>query len=101
MVPAQIAAQSGVVTAMHDPTEGGVATGLWNWPLRPGGAGDRLGCDSVSPLAAKLCAAYDLDPLGTIASGALLATCAPDDAEKLCNCGGKRDGRRGDRRGIK
>jgi hydrogenase maturation factor len=37
----------------------------------------------VSPLAAKLCAAYHLDPLGTIASGALLATCAHDDADSL------------------
>jgi hypothetical protein len=37
----------------------------------------------VSPLAAKLCAAYHLDPLGTIASGALLATCAQDDADSL------------------
>ncbi len=36
-----------------------------------------------SPLAAKLCATYGLDPLGTIASGALLATCAPDDAQTL------------------
>jgi hydrogenase maturation factor len=37
----------------------------------------------VSPLAAKLCATYGLDPLGTIASGALLATCASGDAEHI------------------
>jgi hydrogenase maturation factor len=85
MVPAQIAATSGLVTAMHDPTEGGVATGLYELAVA-GGVSMEIDLDviPVSPLAAKLCAAFDLDPLGTIASGALLATCAPEDAETLC-----------------
>ena len=76
MVPAQIAAQSGLVTAMHDPTEGGVATGLYELAMAAGiGVEVNLDAIPIAPLAAKLCAVYGLDPLGTIASGALLTTC--------------------------
>jgi hydrogenase maturation factor len=84
MVPARIAAQQGLASAMHDPTEGGIATGLYELAVA-GGVGIEIDLDTipVSPLAAKLCATYGLDPLGTIASGALLATCAPEDAEEL------------------
>jgi hydrogenase maturation factor len=84
MVPARIAMESGAVTAMHDPTEGGIATGLYELAVA-GGVGMTIDLDAipVAPLAAKLCAAFGLDPLGTIASGALLATCAPQDAERL------------------
>jgi hydrogenase maturation factor len=84
MRPAHLAAQSGLVTAMHDPTEGGIATGLYELAVA-GGLGLEVDLDAipVSPLAAKLCALYGLDPLGTIASGALLATCAPQDAPAL------------------
>ena len=84
MLPAQIATQSGKVTAMHDPTEGGIATGLYELAVAAG-VGMEINLDAIptSPLAAQLCATYGLDPLGTIASGALLATCAPDDAQHL------------------
>lgn len=84
MVPAQIAARSGLVRAMHDPTEGGVATALYELAVASG-VGIEVDLDAIpiSPLAAKLCAAYDLDPLGTIASGALLATCAFENADTL------------------
>lgn len=84
MVPAQIAAQSGLVTAMHDPTEGGIATGLYELAMAAGVSIEvNLDAIPIAPLAAKLCAAYGIDPLGTIASGALLATCAPADAERV------------------
>ena len=84
MVPAQIAAQSGLVTAMHDPTEGGVATGLYELAMAAGVSIEvNLDAIPILPLAAKLCATYGLDPLGTIASGALLATCAPEDAARI------------------
>lgn len=84
MVPAQIAAQSGLVTAMHDPTEGGIATGLYELAMAAGiGVEVDLDAIPIAPLAAKLCAAYGLDPLGTIASGALLATCAPANVERV------------------
>ena len=37
----------------------------------------------TTPLARRLCQQYGLDPLGTIASGALLATCPAADVEPL------------------
>jgi hydrogenase expression/formation protein HypE len=62
------------VHAMHDPTEGGVATGLWEL-AQAAGVGLHIRTDQlpVLPEGALLCAAFGLDPLGTIASGALLA----------------------------
>jgi hydrogenase expression/formation protein HypE len=82
--PALAAARSGLVTAMHDPTEGGVATAIWEMAqaARAGVAVD-LDAIAVNPLAASLCEAFGLDPLGTIASGALLATAAPASVPHL------------------
>jgi len=81
-VPALAAAPTGVVTAMHDPTEGGVITGLHEMATAAGvGLEIDLAAIPVLPLARRLCAAFGLDPLGTIASGALLATVRADYAE--------------------
>ncbi len=76
---AQIAVQTGGVTAMHDPTEGGVATALWEMAQA---------CQLtfrvdprqifIPPLSVRICEIFGLDPLGTIASGALLLTVKPD-----------------------
>jgi len=62
------------VHAMHDPTEGGVATGLWEL-AQAAGVGLHISAERlpVLPAGALLCEAFGLDPLGTIASGALLA----------------------------
>ena len=82
--PALAAAEAELVTAMHDPTEGGVATGLWEMADASGcGLKVELTDVSVTPLTAAACAAFGLDPLGTIASGGLLATAAPEDEEAL------------------
>jgi hydrogenase maturation factor len=84
LAPAQAAAATGLVTAMHDPTEGGIATGLYELTVAAGVTIEvDLDAIAILPLAAKLCTAYGLDPLGTIASGALLATCAPEDADRV------------------
>lgn len=82
--PAHAAAEAGLVTALHDPTEGGVATGLAEMAVAAG-VGIHVDLDAIpiSPLSARLCAAMGLDPLGTIASGALLAACAPAQVEAL------------------
>jgi hydrogenase maturation factor len=43
------------------------------------------------PEGERLCAAFGLDPLGTIASGALLLAVAPEDADRViarCQAGG-------------
>ncbi len=81
---AQIALAAGEVTAMHDPTEGGLLAALWELAE----AGDKtllveLDDVPVPPLAARICAAFDLDPLATIASGALLLTATPRDVPAI------------------
>jgi len=66
--------------AMHDPTEGGLATALAE--LAAGAAcGLAIDLDTVPFLAetAEICEALELDPLGLLASGSLLAVVAPND----------------------
>jgi hydrogenase maturation factor len=72
---ARILHQAVDVHAMHDPTEGGVATGLWEL-AQASGVGLHIDADQLPLFAegAMLCETFGLDPLGTIASGALLAT---------------------------
>jgi hydrogenase maturation factor len=71
---AQVLQQAVEVHAMHDPTEGGVATGLREL-AQASGVGLHIQADHLPILAdgGMLCTALGLDPLGTIASGALLA----------------------------
>jgi len=82
--PALLAADAGLVTAMHDPTEGGIATGLLELALAAG-VGIEIDLDAIplAPLGSELCAVFGLDPLGVIASGALLATAALDNVHRL------------------
>ena len=72
------------VHSMHDPTEGGLATGLLEVATA---AGAGLVVDEaripVTEECRSICRALGLDPLGLIASGALLATLSPEDAPKL------------------
>jgi hydrogenase maturation factor len=62
---------------MHDPTEGGLATALRELAVITGGGilvnGDVI---PIYPETRAICAALKLDPLGLIASGALLAVVA-------------------------
>jgi hydrogenase expression/formation protein HypE len=81
---AQIALAAGKVTAMHDPTEGGLLAALWELAE----AGDKtlqidMEAIPVPPLAARVCAAFNLNPLATIASGALLLTSPEEDAPAI------------------
>jgi hydrogenase expression/formation protein HypE len=81
---AQIATGAGRVHAMHDPTEGGLAMAVHELATAA-----RVGVvieGTQIPIleeAALLCGAYGLDPLGTIASGALLIAAPPEDAMKI------------------
>ncbi len=81
---AEIAAGSGHVTAMHDVTEGGIATAIEE--LSAAG-GNVLHVDperiAVSSVTARICKALDLDPFGLIGSGCLLLTCSPAGVELL------------------
>lgn len=78
---AEIACELATVHAMHDPTEGGVATALWEL-AEAAQVGLRIDRERIItlPEGAEICAALGLDPLGTIASGALLMTLAPAEA---------------------
>lgn len=80
---ATLARQAGRVHAMHDPTEGGLATGLWEMA---DAAGKRLVVDPSEAILEDgrlLCEATGLDPLGAIASGALLLAVHPGDTPAI------------------
>ena len=78
---AELATELAPVHAMHDLTEGGLATGLWEL-AQASGVGLRIETERIPilPEGERLCREFGLDPLGTIASGALLLTLAPSDA---------------------
>jgi hydrogenase maturation factor len=75
---AAIASAVGGVHAMHDPTEGGVATGLHEL-AQAAGVGLEILEEALPfrPETIKLCHHFGLDPLGVIASGALLIAASP------------------------
>jgi hydrogenase expression/formation protein HypE len=81
---ARIALAAGRVTAMHDPTEGGLAGALWELAEASGHA---LVVDAaavpVPELSARICRAFGFDPLAAIASGALLLTAPAADAPAI------------------
>jgi len=79
---ARIAIDSSTIHAMHDPTEGGVATALHEM-ANAAGVGFVIDAQAIPIYAetARLCNGLSLDPLGLIASGALLVICSADDAE--------------------
>ena len=87
---ARLACQAGGVHAMHDPTEGGLANGLHELAMAAGVAVeveiDRIPIYEESRV---LCEAFELNPLGVIASGALLITASPPDAEKILDRAGR------------
>jgi hydrogenase expression/formation protein HypE len=74
----------GVVHAMHDPTEGGLATGLFELMV-PAGLGLRVIREHIPvfPETDRICSALALDPLKLIASGALLIAVASDRADSV------------------
>jgi hydrogenase maturation factor len=85
VVAAARAAQvSGEVHAMHDPTEGGLATGLWELAQSSRTTIEiQDAAIQVVPEGRILCEHYGLDPLSSIASGALLVVAAPESASNI------------------
>lgn len=78
------AAEAGGVTAMHDPTEGGLAMGLWELSEA---AGVRLvveqGAIPIPDEARILCEIMQVNPLEAIASGALLLAVQQNDVKRV------------------
>ena len=81
---ARIASEAVRVRAMHDPTEGGLATSLWELAMAAG-VGLEIDAQAVPiyPQTRKLCKLYGLDPWGVISSGSLLLTVGAADVEPV------------------
>lgn len=77
---AEIATQTANVHAMHDPTEGGLAMGLYEL-CEAAGVGMMITREKIPvfPESMELCTHFRLDPLGAIASGALLIALSAED----------------------
>ena len=83
---AQIALHSVRVHAMHDPTEGGLFTGLKEIAKASGlGLAVEEGSIAVLPETEQICIALGLNPFGLLASGALLITLPSEDVPTLLN----------------
>jgi hydrogenase maturation factor len=81
---ARLAGESSVVHGMHDPTEGGLATGIWEMAAASG-VGMSVDFDAVpvAPESRVVCDTLGLDPMGTIASGALLVALPAVETSRL------------------
>ncbi len=81
---ARLALEIGSVHALHDPTEGGVATGLWE--LAQAANVGLVIDESRLPVIDEcrvVCGQLGLDPLGLIASGSLLISAATEEAHAI------------------
>ncbi len=81
---ARIALENGEVTAMHDPTEGGIATGLLEI-ARACGYGLEVYMDKIPIIehAEDILGQFNMDPLGAISSGALIVCCSSESASDI------------------
>ena len=81
---ARVAMESGGVTGMHDPTEGGLATALWE-VAEACGQGLEVVASTVTvlPETEAVCRVMDIDPWGLIASGSLLIMVRPEAESNL------------------
>ncbi len=70
------------VHALHDPTEGGIVTGIFEMATASD-LGVEVHYDKIpiSEETLKLCESYHVDPLGTFASGSLLIAVSPSVSE--------------------
>ena len=86
VAPALALAQGEGVHALHDPTEGGLATGLREMAVAAGlGAVVEASRLLLLPVTERVCGCLGYEPLGLISSGCLLAAAEPRLAEALVN----------------
>lgn len=83
---AKLAVKAGRVSAMHDPTEGGLAAALWELAE----ASERtlvvdLTRVFIPSISFLVCKAFNIDPYAAISSGALLITVPPEESNKVCS----------------
>lgn len=75
--------RAAAVHALHDPTEGGLSTALYELAESCGRALRVWGLEAtVLPETREVCAALRLDPMGLLASGALLAALPGENCAK-------------------
>ncbi len=81
---AEIAAKSGMTTAMHDITEGGLATALTELSIA---GGHKLYIDMaqimIFPETIQICDLLQINPMGLIGSGSLIICCKPEAQTQL------------------
>ena len=77
--PALAIARARGISAMHDPTEGGISGALYEF-AEAAGCSITVDVDAIPVLEPTriVCAALGLEPLGLLASGALLIAARPD-----------------------
>jgi hydrogenase expression/formation protein HypE len=81
---ARIASEAAEVHAMHDPTEGGLATGLQEMADAAGvGMLVEMNRVPILPETTRICEKLNLHPLGLLASGAMLIVVAAQDSKKV------------------
>ena len=81
---AQIACSTAAIHSMHDPTEGGLATGLQE-VAKAAGVGMLIEKRAIPvvPQCRSICEALNLDPLGLLASGCLIIALSPQEMPEL------------------
>lgn len=88
---AAVARRTEGVTAMHDVTEGGVATAITELSCAGGHQLDiHLDRIPILPQAASVCRLLDIQPLGLIGSGSLLIVCRPQAVDILMRALGEK-----------
>lgn len=81
---ARVALENGPINAMHDPTEGGLSTALFELSLASGcSLTVERSLIPILPEAKALCDFFGIDPLGAISSGALLISAPAARAGKI------------------
>jgi hydrogenase expression/formation protein HypE len=81
---ALLACETAPVHAMHDPTEGGLATALHEVAAASGLVAEvQAEAVMVLPETEEVCRALSLEPMGLLASGSLLIALAEEDCERV------------------
>lgn len=85
---ATVLTAAGGITALHDPTEGGLAVGIREMADAAGrGATVNLAAIPILPETAAIANALGLEPLGLLASGTLLAAAEPEAVPAIIAAG--------------